>query len=508
MELSQFKSNLTQTLLFDEENPKVPIYYYRDKIISRQELQIQVRKLASLFESIIEPGDYVIICLNDSPSLVTAFLSCVAIGAIPSVLNPKAKNFTLNGVVDNCQPKFIITDFNKARSLPHWDDTEFIIASDIDSETFSDFDLGTGTEQWNNFYLQEPSDVCYLQYTSGSTGIPKGVMHSINSTLGFCRAVANEFLSLNGNHVAYSIPKMFFGYGMGNSMFFPLFSGSAAVLDNEWPTPDKILVNLQQYKPNVFYAAPAIYQMLQSNIDVVKNSVKIAVSAGAFLPAEAFQFWLDHGIEICDGIGATEIGHIFLANQPQHALPGVTGRVLPEYQCKLVDNNNQVITLTDRQGVLLVKGPSVSQGYLGQPDKTAASFNDGWYRTGDVFTVDIAGNYRYFGREDDMFKIKGRWVTPAYIEQAISKSFPNVIESALVPTCRQKDTIKPTLFLVGDDVVTQAVHDFVVDSFESHMQPQKVINIQGLPRNDNGKVVRAKLIDLAIHLEKEKECVS
>ncbi len=506
MESVQVKLNLTQTLLFSEEDRASTIFHYRDEVVSRGNLQLQVRKLASSLETILELGDSVVICLNDCPSLVSMFLSCIAIGVVPAVVNPKATNFTLDGIINNCKPKFIVTDFNKARSLPHWDEVEFIIANGVDTEMFCDFDLDIGDEKWNRFHLQNPDDMCYLQYTSGSTGMAKGVMQSVNNTLGFCHGVASDLLSLTVQDVAYSIPKMFFGYGMGNSLFFPLFSGSSAVLDSEWPTPDKILSNLQRFKPSVFYAAPAIYQMLQDNIDVVKNSVKLAVSAGSSLPAEAFLFWKSHGIEICDGIGATEVGHIFLANRPQHAVAGTTGQVLPAYQCKLLDSNDQVITQRDTQGVLSVKGPSVSRGYLGQPAKTAASFNDGWYRTGDLFTLDIAGNYRYYGREDDMFKIKGRWVTPAYIEQAISQYFPKVVESALVPSCRLRDTIKPTLFIVGEDI-THDVLEFVTSNFESHMQPQKVISLACLPRNDNGKVIRSSLIDMAI-LEPEIECVS
>lgn len=491
------KMNLSNIFLQSDFDASSPLYHYNNKVIDRGELNSQVRSMASHFQDMLSPEDRVIICLNDSPTLIVSFLACIAVGAIPTVINPKATNSMLENIIQNNAPKYIIADFLKASSFPHWEDVEFLIAYDLDTALFDDLGLEEGNAQWDNFYQQAPDDLCYLQYTSGSTGQPKGVIHSINTTIGFCKSVTNNLLKLQKNDVCYSIPKMFFGYGMGNSLFFPLYSGCSAIIDPEWPTRENILANISTYKPNVFFAAPAVYHMLRTHSDSVTSTINTAISAGACLSQEEFAFWKSAGLEICDGIGATEVGHIFLANKPSQAIAGTTGKILDGYECKLIDDDKQEITTFNTQGVLHVKGPSVSGGYYHNITKTNASFNNGWYCTNDLFTVDERGNYHYYGRKDDMFKIKGRWVTPAYIEQAICKKFPEIIEVALVPSCRIHDTAKPVLFYVSQYDLEDKINNFITHTFESHMRPGRLVKLSTLPRNDNAKVVRNKLVEQA-----------
>ncbi len=175
--------------------------------------------------------------------------------------------------------------------------------------------------------------------------------------------------------------------------------------------------------------------------------MRLAFSAGSPLPRGEFEFWAAHGLEICDGIGATEVGHVFLANRPGQARADSTGLPLPGYECRLVDREGHTIEEAGRQGVLLVRGPGLSPGYWRASEEQQARFAGGWYRTGDLFERDESGAYRHCGREDDLFKVNGRWVVPTQVEQAICRHLPEVSEAVLVPTCRLHDGLRPTLFV-------------------------------------------------------------
>ncbi len=499
------KENLTQLLLFNEHEPHSTLYHFRGKTITREEMKQAVASLASQFYQILQPGDSIVICLNDSPSLASAFLAAMAMGAIPTVINPKCRTANLLGITKHCGARVLIVEPERIPDLPPMTDT--LVIDRPDERLFSDFTLndkvGYGEPTWNDFHRKRCHETSYLQYTSGSTAAPKAVIHTINTTLGFSKAYAEGHLALSPADLCYSIPKIFFGYGMGNSLFFPLLTGSAAILDDRWPNPSHIIDNISRYSPNVLFAVPAVYHMLREHAELVASLTRLAVSAGAPLPRDEFEFWKNKGIEVRDGIGATEVGHIFLSNHAGQAKAGRTGRPLPEYQCKLIDAQGRLIKQANTRGVLLVKGPGVSPGYLKMPEKNSKVFTSGWYRTGDLFHFDDDGYYRYLGREDDLFKVNGRKVVPAVVEQKLSGAFDEVIECALTPSTRERDNVKPTLFLVlraGSDVNRQVYADWLRAEFDSHMQPRTIVSLSALPRNDNGKVIRSELIDQASNL--------
>ncbi|MCQ3830722.1 AMP-binding protein [Microbulbifer elongatus] len=499
-----YRENLAELLLSNKHHESADtLYLYKEDQIRRQHFSVSVRALASELQRAINPGDHILIMLNDSPSLAQMFLAVIAVGGVPAIINPKIRNETVEEMIRQKIPAFIVTSFEKAHTLPHWSDIEIIIfeeaapgGTQLSPEQFG---FACGNPEWNDFHRVPNNEVCYLQYTSGSTGTPKGVMHSTSGTMAFCKAVADNLLALNAGDICYSAPKMFFGYGMGNSLFFPIYAGCTAILDDAWPTPKGIIANIAQYKPSVLFAVPAIYSALESQAGLIAKSVSKAVSAGAPLPEAEYRYWISQGIEICDGIGATEVGHIFLANRLGRSRPGATGQVLPGYQCMLVDESGDEIVNTGTQGVLLVKGGSVSSGYFGQPEKTSEKFDQGWYRTGDNFVMDADGYYYYRGREDDMFKVNGRWVTPALIEHSLLEEFPSILECAVVPTAHGAAPVQPVLFLVTDQqsVTTEAVLAFIRHRFDSYMHPARVLYLESLPRNDNGKVVRKEMTRMA-----------
>ncbi|WP_051686906.1 AMP-binding protein [Microbulbifer sp. HZ11] len=499
-----YRENLSELLLRSSDRSSTEVLYlYKESRIKRTQFSASVRALASELESVINPGDHILIMLNDSPSLAQMFLAIIAVGGVPAIINPKIRCETIEAMISQKTPAFIVTSFEKAHTLPHWSDIEIILLEeDLQADNGlspEQYGFAKGNPEWDDFYETSSEALCYLQYTSGSTGTPKGVMHSAAGTLAFCEAVAGKLLSLNNQHVCYSAPKMFFGYGMGNSLFFPLYAGCTAILDDAWPTPKGIIDNITRYMPSVLFAVPAIYNALQGHASLIARSIEHAVSAGAPLPETEYRYWLKQGVEVCDGIGATEVGHIFLANRPGNTRAGATGRVLPGYECMLVDDNGDEISAPDTQGVLLVRGDSVSSGYYGQHEKTSEKFNQGWYRTGDNFVMDADGYYYYRGREDDMFKVNGRWVTPALIEQSLLVQFPSLLECALVPSSGGATPSQPILFLVADQkiVTARSVLEFVQNRFDSYMHPVEILYLDSLPRNDNGKVVRKEMTMIA-----------
>lgn len=513
-------ANLTEDLFRLDFDPDAALYHHAGETLTRRQCQHAITAMASQLERVMEPGERVVIALDDSPSLICLFLACIAVGAIPAVVNPKSREDNLAAIVADCQASLVVREADAPSLGGAQAPLTLRAGSRIGS--FDDFTLtalvGPPVPGWQSFRRRDRTAPAYLQYTSGSTGAPKGVIHSLETTFGFCQAFAVAHLGLKPGDRLYSIPKLFFGYGMGNALFFPWFCGASALLDARWPNAARVLENLQAYRPNVLFGVPAIYAALHDQAQVLLDCVELAFSAGSPLPRTEFDFWQEQGLEICDGIGATEVGHVFLANRPGAARAEVTGFPVPGYDCRLMDRNGEPLSARTQRGVLWVRGPGVSPGYWRADATQQARFDHGWYRTGDLFECDESGAYRYRGREDDLFKVNGRWVVPAQVEQAVCQRFPEILEAALVPTCRQYDGLRPTLFVTLDAdpgvnriLLGQRIEHRLADDLPSHALPQYLHVLPSLPRNDNGKLARAELClraDTLYHesLKEERAC--
>ncbi|MDO6708157.1 AMP-binding protein [Photobacterium sp. 1_MG-2023] len=491
--------NLTEELLFHRHDMQLPLYRYKGNLITRKRMIQSVSELSSQLCHYIEPGDQVVLYLNDSPSLVCAFLSTIACGGIPSVVNPMTKHEGLQHVIQLTDAKLIFTSIDKATYIPHDCQFEVLFAEDDHQVDISDFSLGEGNPDWRDFVRTPGTDTSYLQFTSGSTGLPKAVRHSAEATLSFCRNVACSWLGLSSADVIYSVPKMFFGYGMGNSLFFPLFTGASAVLDCEWPKLNSIVSHLNESRPTVLFGGPAIFNLLRPRAKDVASIIRTAVSAGSVLSREEADYWAELGVHIKNGFGATELGHVFLASVNEAHRGSLLTRMLDGYEYRLIDKSGQKIQTPHMAGVLLIRGPSLSSGYLKQEQVTAEKFCDGWYRTGDLFELDEHGSFCYLGREDDLFKVNGRWIVPAVIELSVCEAFPEIQEAVLVPSSRVRDTLRATLFVVTrtGEIDEAAMKHYIRVKHESYMAPGAVIALHEMPRNANGKLNRQSLIDLA-----------
>lgn len=491
-----------------------PAFVWRDDTINFREFYNLTTKIALAFQRWgIEPGDRVLLPMNDTPAMAASFLGALWIGAVPVPLNPRLSDEVFDYILQDSRAKAAVCEhaaLTKLRECAARVGMPLqLIAQDLYPyhESMSGLSLSDPiNDNMLPFYRSRPDESVYWQYTSGTTGMPKAVQHTSSGMLDNTQVFARGVLGINENDRIYSTAKLFFGYGLGNSVFFNLLNHATALLDDRWPTPDIVLDNIARFRPTVFFSTPALYHALFEHGHKIKSWLGDDArfcSAGAPLPAAIFDKWKQTwGIEILDGIGATEVGHIFLCNRPGQAKAGSTGVPVQGYDVKLTDNEGSPVA-PGQSGILWVRGPSVSTGYHNRPQDSAKRFVDGWYRTGDVFTQSVDGHYSCLGREDEFFKSRGRWVAPAEIESYVLSHFKEVSEAAVIPKPDDNGLVNPAICLVTRqaDLTISAlevrIRDAISNSFSAYMHPQDYVFLNQFPKNDNGKLLRNQLIALA-----------
>ncbi|MGQ0675060.1 MAG: benzoate-CoA ligase family protein [Rhodospirillales bacterium] len=352
-------------------------------------------------------------------------------------------------------------------------------------------------------------DVAFWLYSSGSTGSPKGVMHLHNDLVPTAALWGLGVLGIRQEDVSYSAAKMFFAYGLGNTLTLPLFTGGTAAVTAARPTPDGVMAMLKKHRPTIFYGVPTLYGAILANPANARASgsdaLRVCVSAGEALPEDVGKRWKERfGADILDGIGSTEMLHIFLANRPGEVRYGTTGRPVPGYEVKLLDEHGQPCKQGEI-GELVVNGPSAAIGYWNQRDKTRDTFRGPWTYTGDKYTVDAEGYYRYCGRTDDMLKVGGNWVSPFEVEATLI-AHPKVLEAAVVGHEDEKGLTKPRAFIVLKDAgivlkdagadraaLTRELQDFVKAKLALYKYPRWIEYVDSLPKTATGKIQRFKL---------------
>ncbi len=347
-----------------------------------------------------------------------------------------------------------------------------------------------------------PDEVAFWLYSSGSTGQPKGVKHVHSSLKATADTYGAQVLGIAADDLMFSAAKLFFAYGLGNSMTFPMSVGSASVLLPDRPTPDAVLATMRRYRPTMFGGVPTLYAALLAHPDLGAGAgsdrLRRCISAGEPLPEHIGLRWREAvGCDILDGIGSTEMLHIFLSNRPDDIRYGTTGKPVPGYDVRILDAGGEVAD--GEPGELVVRGPSAAEGYWNQRAKSRQTFRGEWTHTGDTYIRDREGYYRYCGRSDDMLKVGGIWVSPFEVEEALI-GHPAVLEAAVVGHPDTDGLIKPKAFVVlqqtapaGDPQLIHALQNHVRQAVGVWKYPRWIEFRESLPKTATGKIQRYKL---------------
>ncbi len=493
-----------------------PAIYYRDSVWSYHQLITEINRMGNgLLQLGVGREDRVLLIGYDSPFLVSALYGAMKIGAVPIPVNtnlpPEDYLYFLedsHATVLMVEPE-IWEDLAPVLAHRMLDLQWVIILPGLEMAAvrasgypgpflfYQDWIKTMATDLTTVPTLAD--EMAFWLYTSGSTGRPKAAVHCHKDML-FCnRVYAQDVLGIREQDRLYSASKLYFAYGLGNGSYFAFANGASVVLVPEKVEAQAVIDGIIRTEPTVFFGVPTLYNaMLRVKGNYQFPTIRECVSAGEPLPAEIYTRWKDRfGLEIIDGIGSTEVLHIYISNRPGHSRPGVTGRIVQGYEAKVVDENGHSVA-PGIIGDLMVKGDSIAAFYWNQAAKTRASMIGEWFRTGDKFAMDDEGYLYYAGRSDDMIKAGGIWVSPIEVEGALL-IHPAVAEAAVVGALDMQGLEKPVAFVILLPEVTSsdALKDELRQIVRSHLahfkSPREIYFVTELPKTANGKIQRYRL---------------
>jgi benzoate-CoA ligase len=440
----------------------------------------------------------ILLALHDGIGFYTAFLGAILAGVVPVPVNTLLPAHDLGYLIRDSRARWVIAS-----------DPQFL-QSAIDlvptppnllPEAMLE-DVIAQSDPLENVAETHVGEPCFWLYSSGSTGRPKGTVHRHGSLILTAELYARAVLGITDLDIVFSAAKLFFGYGLGNSLTFPLALGSTVIVTPDRPTPAHVCDLLVRYKPTIFFGVPTLFAGILAAPELPHprdTAIRFNVSAGEALPAEIGRRWAAHfGADILDGLGSTEMLHIFLSNAPGDIAYGGSGRPVPGYDLRLSDEQGKDVRPGDI-GDLWVRGPTSALGYWRQREKTLATFQGPWVRTGDKFQQTPDGRYRACGRSDDMLKVGGIFVSPAEVENALIAHHA-VLEAAVIGAEDEAGLIKPKAFIVLKPNAQASVQDlqaYVKSSLAPYKYPRWIVFVDTLPKTATGKIQRFKLRDSA-----------
>jgi benzoate-CoA ligase len=456
------------------------------------------RRLASAG---IGRGDRILLVLDDTPAFPSVFLGAMRIGAVPVPVNFLARPDDFGYFLDDSAAKLAVVDgvfLEKVTpQLAGRPGVRLAVANGPGDWSVDDW-IASGDSELDPAD-SEDSDQAFWLYSSGSTGNPKGVVHTHGDIAATCKLYAEPVLGIGPDDVTFSTTKMFHAYGLGNNLSFPLWSGATAVYLTGRPTSDRILERVASQRPTLFFTVPALYNALLADPgfgDVDWGSVRLGVSAAEPLPPEIWRRFHDRtGIEILDGVGSTEMLHIYCSNRAGAVRTGTSGTAVAGYDIEVRDPDGRPCQAGEA-GEMWVRGPSALSSYWNQPQRTAAKIRNGWFASGDRYHMDEDGFCTYEGRVDDMMKVGGLWVSPIEIENRLMEH-PAVREAAVVGVeidhlSRIKAVLIPAEPPAADDLVPE-LQEWCKAGLQRYQYPHVVEFVDDFPRTATGKIQRFKL---------------
>jgi benzoate-CoA ligase len=450
------------------------------------------------------PESRVVLAVLDTLEWPVAFLGCILAGVVPVAANTllTAKDF-----------EFMLRDSRSQGlivSQPLWPAFEGLAGQTASLKTVILAGTGDAGEKPTVAQMVRASsatksvadtcsdDACFWLYSSGSTGTPKGTVHLHSHLVQTAELYGRGVLGIQESDVVYSAAKLFFAYGLGNGLTFPLSVGATAVLLPSRPTPADVFGLLKKYQPSIFYGVPTLYAAMMADPTRPKKSelkLRVCTSAGEALPAEIGRKWTaEYGCEILDGIGSTEMLHIFLSNRPGQVRYGTTGQAVPGYQLRIVSDDGHECGAGEI-GELQINGPSAALLYWNNRAKTKATFCGEWTRSGDKYTRDADGYYTYGGRTDDMLKVGGIYVSPFEVEASLM-THASVLEAAVIGMADTDGLIKPKAYVVlksGQAATLEDLKLHVKSQLAPYKYPRWIEFVPELPKTATGKIQRFKL---------------
>jgi benzoate-CoA ligase family protein len=479
-----------------------------DETVTYQQLAGNVNRLGNALKALgVGMEERVAIIMPDDPECVYAFFGVMKIGAVSiptnTILMSKDYEYLLNDSrarVLIVHPTFLdkITEIREQLRY-----VEHIIVAGDGADGFPKLsDLMEKASPQLDAADTSKDDSAFWLYSSGTTGFPKGAIHLHHDMIVEADLYARDTIGIVESDVSFSVAKLFFAYGLGNGLYFPLRMGGTTVLLPGRPMPKTVYEVIDRYQPTVFYGVPTSYAALlhlaEQEGRTSLGRVRMCVSAGEPLPKPLFDKWLDRfGVEIYDGIGSTEILHIFISNRPGAVKPGSTGQIVEGYEARIVDDNGNEMGV-GKTGTLLIKGDSIANGYWNKHEQTKDTFRGEWIDTHDKFRLDEDGYFWYAGRADDMFKVSGLAVWPADVESVLI-SHPAVLESGVVGVPDAEGLIKPRAYVVlkdksaASDELVKELQTYVKTNAQPHKYPRTIIFTENLPKTATGKIQRYKL---------------
>ena len=481
-----------------------------DQQVSYQQLLQRTNEVGNALRELdVRPEERVLLLLEDTPEFLYCFFGTIKIGAVAvptnTLLHARDYEYLLNdtraGVAFVSAALLPQLQAIPRTRLEYLRKLVVIGQPDAGSLSFSQLLANSSPE-----LVAAPTskdDAAFWLYSSGSTGFPKGCVHLHHDMVVCSELYAKGILRMDERDRCYSVARLFFAYGLGNAGYFPLAFGATSILSPDRPTPEDIYANIERYRPTLFFSVPTNYAALLahrradgSEFDL--SSVRHAISAGEPLPAPLFErFQQRFGVEILDGLGSTETLQMVLSNSPGAVRPGSSGKVIPGYEAKIVDDDGRPMAQGEI-GNLLVKGDSVCAAYWNQHEKSKDTIEGHWFHTGDKYYQDADGYFWYAGRSDDLFKVNGRWLSPTEVESALI-AHPAVREAAVVARGDGNRLLKPAAYVVLNpdfrpaDRLAADLRDWVARRLVGYKCPRWIEFVAELPKTATGKLQRFKL---------------
>jgi len=484
-----------------------------DERVSYQQLLERTNRAGNALRQLdVRPEERVVLLLEDGPEFLYCFFGAIKIGAVAvptnTLLKPREYEYVLNDtrarvvlVSAALLPQLQLIPRERLRYL-----REIIVVGRPGPEHLC---LGELMDAASAELEPEPTskdDVAFWLYSSGSTGPSKGCVHLHHDMVVCSELYAKGVLQMHEADRCYSVARLFFAYGLGNAGYFPLGCGATTILAPARPTPATVYADIERYRPTLFFSVPSNYAALlahrrEDGAEFDLSSVRHAISAGEALPAPLFErFKQRFGVEILDSLGSTETLQMVIANRPGEARPGSSGKIIPGYEAKIIDDQGNVVA-PGEIGNLLIKGDSTCAGYWNQHEKTKETFDGHWFHTGDKYYQDDDGYFWYAGRANDLFKVNGRWLSPAEVESALI-AHPAIREAAVIARDDEAGLAKPAAYVVVNagfnpsDHLARDLQDWVAKKIGGYKRPRWIEFLAELPKTATGKLQRFKLREL------------